>query len=831
MTEADRRAAQLAQQLDGPLADLAALLADLQRLCPTDISPDVLADLTALAKCEVGLRTRLATTIANLTNGDPGAQSMMPSLSALRHDLRTPLNGLRGYAELVMEELPNWPAGRALLEAVRAISDQVLDVVDTVLGATLPACDDEAAVADASHWGAPARILVIDDNTDNLIVLTRHLQRDGHEVVAEDSGMAALDRLLTRREEFDLLLLDYRLPDIEGTRVLELLKADPRLVRLPVLMISAGMDVEGIVRCIDLGAEDHLPKPFDPVLLRARISASLDKKRLREREEASWQQRLRSVMALVPDALLILNQDGRIEAANDAALVLFAIDGDGLISQPVARFLRLPSEAGADVAHLRGLAAGAAADGEGLRADGSRFAAELTVKELRQEDRQIFTVTVRDVSERKEAEARTAFLASHDPLTGLFNRAGMLEVLAATGTGHCLLIDLLPDREMADWLVPGLDEAMQRAMAARLESLLAPNDRLGRLDGTEFVLLRPGNNDDAAAVQLGEAIVDLFQPPLDADGTEVDLRVMIGISRLDGGPTMAEEWLKEALLAAMKARSHGDGAVVTYHPNLLAAARRQKQLQRSLRHAVAEQQFELRYQPKIALADGCVIGVEALLRWHHPRDGWISPAEFIPVAESSGLIQPLGEWVLETACRQARRWSEQGLRLPVAVNVSAVQFRRRTIVETVARILDQSGLEPDLLEVEITESAIMDDADGVRDMLAELRRAGVAVTIDDFGTGFSSLSYLQHLPLNKLKIDRSFVRDVTSNSRSQAIANTIVALADRLGLITIAEGVENIDQASFLRAIGCAQAQGFAYAPALVADELLAYARRPVGLN
>jgi|GEM_PF-261747 len=815
MTEADRRAAQLAQQLSGPLADLAALLGDLQRLCPTDVPMEVVADLAALVKCEANLRSRLATTIASLTSDDPVAQSMMPSLSALRHDLRTPLNGLRGYAELVMEELPDWPAGRALLVAVRAIGDQILSVVDTVLGATLSAYEDDTTSPASASWVAPARILVIDDNPDNLIVLARHLQRDGHEVVAEACGMAALDRLLTRREEFDLLLLDYRLPDVEGTRVLELLKADPRLMRLPVIMISAGMDVDGIVRCIDLGAEDHLPKPFDPVLLRARIGASLDKKRLREREEASWQQRLRSVMALVPDALLIFNQDGRIEAANDAALFLFGIDADGLVSQPIARFLRLPSDG--------------ATDGEGLRADGSRFAAELTVKELRQDDRQVFTATVRDVSERKEAEARTAFLASHDPLTGLFNRAGMLEALANTGQGHCLMIELLPDREMADWLVPGLDEAMQRAIAARLEPMLAVGDRLGRLDGTEFVLVRPGDHDDAHAVQLGEDIIDVFRLPLDADGTEVDLRVMIGITRLEGSATPADEWLKQALLAAMKARAHGDGAVVTYHPNLLAAARRQKQLQRNLRHAVSEQQFQLRYQPKIALADGQVIGVEALLRWHHPRDGWISPAEFIPVAESCGLIQPLGEWVLETACRQAQRWSEQGLRLPVAVNVSAVQFRRGTIVETVARILEQSGLSPEMLEVEITESVIMDDADGVRAMLLELRRTGVAVTIDDFGTGFSSLSYLQHLPLSKLKIDRSFVRDVTNNSRSQAIANTIVALADRLGLITIAEGVESPDQASFLRAIGCAQAQGFAYAPALMAEELVAFARQPVG--
>lgn len=799
-------------------------MAGLRVVRPADLADSLAADFEALFESELRLVHTMRTNLDRSSEGKA-------TYATVRHELRTPLNAMRGYTELLLEDIGAVEI-RTLLSALLAATDRLIQTIDEHLGESAQAVEEVEQVRPFQPVQS-ATILVVDDNSDNLTVLTRRLSRDGHRTVTASDGASAL--ALMRREDFDVVLLDFQMPDMDGAAVLAEMKADEHLRNLPVVMLSAGMDLNSIVRCIELGAEDYVPKPFNPVLLRARIGASLEKKRLREREKASWEQRLRGIMELVVDGLALVGAGGLIEAINPIGEAIFGHPPDALLGRPVIELFpadeRASDRAGAlaDWLDQAQRDVGTTRETEGRRANGDVFAMEVSIKEVRQNDRQLFVLALRDITERKAAEARTAYLARYDSLTSLPNRAMFQEWLGQYGglessrqrPGGLFVFGIASDRELDDTLGLGADDLMLRSAAVRLRGLLRRTDMLSRLDGSEFAVLRPHLDRGESLGELAETVIGAFTAPLDVDGSEVSLAINAGFVPIPQAGLQAEELLRRAGLAMGRARAEGPGSIAEFAPGMLDAARRRKLLERHLRAGIADRVFELHYQPKIDLASGDTVGLEALLRWSNPELGQISPAEFVPVAEASGLILPLGDWVIRNACRQLAEWKANGGEcLPVAVNVSGAQFRRNVVVETVRQALAETGLDPSFLEIEITESALMHDAENARQLLFALRDLGVAVTIDDFGTGYSSLSYLQRFPLNKLKIDKSFISDVTDSLQARAIANTIVTLAEHLGLVSIAEGVETDDQEDFLRRIGCRQAQGFIYSPAIPPAQL-----------
>ncbi|HTJ97257.1 MAG TPA: bifunctional diguanylate cyclase/phosphodiesterase, partial [Rhodocyclaceae bacterium] len=360
-----------------------------------------------------------------------------------------------------------------------------------------------------------------------------------------------------------------------------------------------------------------------------------------------------------------------------------------------------------------------------------------------------------------------------------------------------------------------------RRFTERLRHCAAPREIISRLGADEFAMILPDLADGALAGVAGQLVLDALVAPISLAVGEVKIGASIGISLFPVDAETPEVLLQHADLALHDAKSRGNGQMSFYQSTMNEAVSERVALVTELHHALERGELELHYQPQVNLADQKVIGVEALMRWRHPQRGVIPPARFIPLAEESGLIVPMGAWALEEACRQNRAWQLAGLPpMVMAVNLSAVQFRERKLQETVARALANSQLDPGWLELEVTESVIMDGAERMLDQLADLRSLGVQLSIDDFGTGYSSLAYLTRFEVNKLKIDQAFVRGALKHERDATIVGTIIQMAKGLHLRVIAEGVETSEQAAMLLQHGCDEGQGYLFARPLPPAEL-----------
>jgi diguanylate cyclase (GGDEF)-like protein/PAS domain S-box-containing protein len=438
----------------------------------------------------------------------------------------------------------------------------------------------------------------------------------------------------------------------------------------------------------------------------------------------------------------------------------------------------------------------------------------------------------RDITERKRAEERLAFLAYHDELTGLPNRALLLDRLQQAlieAARHerrvaVVYLDLRDFKNVNDTLGHEAGDRVLQAVAERLQSCVRPGDTVARLGGDEFsvVLADVAQHEDVAHVM--QKIRAGFTPPFGAAGHELHLATTLGISLYPADGTDPESLLKNADIAMYRARERGDDYQY-YSADMTANAVERLALESDLRRALEREELFLHYQPQVSLASDAIVGVEALVRWRHPVHGMISPAKFIPLAEETGLILPIGEWVLRQACRQARAWRDAGWPLRVAVNVSAHQFRQPDLAGRVRRVLEETALEAHLLDVELTESLLVRDREAAAETLSELERLGVQISIDDFGTGYSSLSYLKRLPLHVLKVDQSFVRDIATDPNDAAIVRAVITLAHALEILTVAEGVETREQLAFLRQNGCDAIQGYYFSRPVPAAEITAMLR------
>lgn len=438
-----------------------------------------------------------------------------------------------------------------------------------------------------------------------------------------------------------------------------------------------------------------------------------------------------------------------------------------------------------------------------------------------------------DISARKSAEARVQQLVNFDSLTDLPSRALLQQRLPDMLAGHryadsilgVLFIDLDRFKNIADTFGHRASDEILRQVATRLQGCIGREDLLCRHGGDEFVLVLANVDHATELARRASLVREALARPMWLDGTELVLTASIGISVFPQDGDNADELLRRADAALHHAKAEGRDNVQFFTESLNARAAEFLQLEHSLRRALGRHEFRLHYQPQIDMRTGQLVGMEALVRWQHPSLGLVAPSKFIPVAEDTGMIVAIGEWVMLEACREAQRWRELGLAdVPVAVNLSANQFRAG-VRDCVARALAYSGLPANRLELEVTESLVMGAADQVIASLRELKEMGLILSIDDFGTGYSSLSYLKRFPIDRLKIDRSFVCDITTNPDDAAITTAIIHLGHNLRLHVVAEGVETRQQWDFLREQGCDQAQGYWISKPLDSEALLEFLR------
>jgi diguanylate cyclase (GGDEF)-like protein len=368
-------------------------------------------------------------------------------------------------------------------------------------------------------------------------------------------------------------------------------------------------------------------------------------------------------------------------------------------------------------------------------------------------------------------------------------------------------------------------DELLKAVTRHLRACLRPGDTAARLGGDEFVVLLDGVAGVGDAVRVAERIIETLGAPIELEGRQVFVRASVGIALGEDSESRADILLRNADVAMYEAKKEGKARSKVFNPSMFAQALRRLELENDLRRAIEHEELRLYYQPKVLLDTGTITGMEALIRWEHPKRGLILPGEFIPLAEETGLIVPLGRWVLQETCRRAHEWGEQyptALPLVTSVNLSVKQFQQRDLVREITGILRQTGLEPSRLQLEITESVVMDDAEYAADLLRELKGLGVKLAVDDFGTGYSSLVLLRRFPLDDLKIDKEFVDGLGKNDQDTAIVQLVIDLAHALGMQVVAEGVETVEQLAHLREMGCDQAQGYYFWESLPSEETAA---------
>ena len=665
---------------------------------------------------------------------------------------------------------------------------------------------------------APAKplLLLVDDVPTNLHLLAALLKAD-YRIKTATSGQAALD-LIARTEHPELILLDVMMPGMSGIEVLRHLRADHTTHEIPVIFVSADTSEQTQLDGLELGADDYLTKPVVGTVLRARVKNILARKR-NER-----QLRLAAhVFDYSGEAILITDRDNCIIEANPAFTRLTGYSAEEVRGQD-PRILSSGRNPRALYAEMwraikdRGFWQGELWDRHKNGATEPRLVTISTVCNPHGEiDYHISTFS--DIREQKATEERIRRIAYHDSLTGLPNRLHLSAALEQalnqaqrSGTEVALLfIDMDRFKLINDTLGHQVGDELLVEVAQRLKACVRESDIVARQGGDEFVVAITGLSEDLAATAVvGKILASLGQPYL------IGQRVLhsspsIGISIYPVDGTDATTLMKHADAAMYHAKDLGRNQVQYFKAELNAQAQRRLELETDLRGALAAQQFELHYQPKWCTKSQRISGVEALLRWHHPRLGLVPPLSFIPLAEETGLIDSIGQWVLEQACGQLAAWRDAGIvGLSMSINLSAHQLRSAQLLPSVRALLERFALQEDEIEFEITESVAMTNPAQAIELLRALRALGVRLAIDDFGTGYSSLAYLKHLPIQCLKVDKGFVRDIETDSNDAAICAATIALAHQLGLEVVAEGVETQAQSDFLTKLHhCDQLQGY----------------------
>ena len=687
--------------------------------------------------------------------------------------------------------------------------------------------------------------LVADDDAEMRLVVRTALEQDGWSVEEAGDGKQACS--IAEQLQPDIVLLDVAMPELNGLETCGKLRTLPGGAHIPVLMITGMDDQESIVRAYEAGATDFLSKPVNFMILRQRVQYMY-----RARQASRALQSERDFVSAVVDTaaalVLILDPEGRILRFNSSCELASGLSLDDVRDKTVWDVLVCPEEREQERRMFDRLISERATkhyEGSWTAADGSRREIAWSNAVLVDDDDAVEHVvcTGLDITERNEAEEKIRFLASYDPLTGLPNRSLMAErvdraIVAADEDGQQLAVLFLDlDRfkyvnatlghAVGDQLLKGVAERLAKSL--RLSDVLARHSQglrteLGRLAGDDFTVLLTGVSHAKEVAGIIERLQGALHRPFKLEDQEYMVTASVGATLYPADRTDAEGLLRSAESAMCASRDERRGGYHFYSAAMHTSVSRRFSLESELRQAIERGELVLHYQPKVSVETRTIVGAEALVRWQHPSRGLLPPATFIEVAEETGLIVPLGEWVLREACNQVMSWTEKGLRpVPVAVNLSSAQFHLDDLLARIILILNETAMNTDFLAIEVTESVIMRDARQASELLSRLNELGVQVAIDDFGTGYSSLSSLKDLPVHNLKIDRAFIEDLAESPKDVAVTRAIIAIGHGLGLTVVAEGVESEEQFAILREEKCDEIQGFLISPPVPGDQFTSW--------
>jgi diguanylate cyclase (GGDEF)-like protein/PAS domain S-box-containing protein len=700
----------------------------------------------------------------------------------------------------------------------------------------------------------PLDILIIEDEPRYLESTRLLLAHYRHRVDVAATGTQAFERLAKRA--YQVVLLDLRLPDASGLDILKHLSREQPTTL--VIVMSGDASLESPISALRLGAYDYLHKPYEPeelikTIRNAGQEIGLRASNLHMREQlAQSEQWHRFLVNNSPDIIFTLDGSGCFSYLNNSAERLLGYSKAELLGQPWQMLMHVND---LETAHYH----------MNDRRSGERATRNLELRfrrratgDLPEEDTAFITVELnasgiyqqqegqsrqfqgtygvaRDISDRKRAEATITFQAYHDLLTGLPNRALFKDRLTqamANARRHGLFLatmflDLDRFKTINDTLGHLVGDELLQAVSYRLRGCLREGDTLARIGGDEFMLLLPHIRSRDNASHIAEKILAALKAPFHIDQHELFISASIGISVFPEDGDTLEVLVKHADIAMYAAKDLGRNDYRFYDPEQNLSLDGRLAVENDLRRALQRNEFEVYYQPQVDVMSGLIIGMEALVRWRHPKRGMVTPGEFIPIAEESGLIAPISEWVLQSAFQQASHWRQMALpNGSLAINLSARQIEHPHFVEHFHDVMRANNLAGGQLDIEITESTLMRDMEGSIHKLKQLSVLGVEISIDDFGTGYSSLSYLKKLPVHTLKIDRSFVHDLSTQSNGSSIVAGIAAMAKGLRLNLVAEGVETEDQLAYLRDVGCNAYQGYLYSQPLCAEDATDMLRR-----
>jgi diguanylate cyclase (GGDEF)-like protein len=674
-------------------------------------------------------------------------------------------------------------------------------------------------------------ILVVDDDLACRLCIEAALQTEGYEVISVENGQQALDIAIKHLP--DMIIMDVMMPVMDGYTACAAIRDQEDQLNVPILMLNGLDDVESVEKLFNAGATDFISKPVNLAIFKQRVRYGL---KTRKSDLDLYRNQLRLAHAHKVAKIGYWEWDiarNHLFWSKEVYELLSVSAGD--FRQNYEAFLERVHED--DLENVQNATEASLKQGIPFSIEHRVISTDEKIQVVHQHAELIKNESgevvrmlgvVQDITERHLAQAQVEYQAYYDNLTGLPNRTlfydRMNHALKASRRGKAeiaiFLIDLDRFKNINDSLGHDIGDGLLESVARGLSSVIREEDTLARLGGDEFALIIEDVVSNDAVITVANKLIDIMSSAQYINGNELISTGSIGVTISSAESRDKELLIKQADLAMYQAKESGGNRFCFYSAEMKSRAHQSLILEKELRQALERDELVVFYQPKISVRSGRIKGMEALVRWRHPEKGLVPPFDFIPIAEETGLIVPIGRWVLKEACKQTIAWQEQGFRdLTVSVNVSAKQFHYQGYVDEVRNALESSGISPWFVDLEVTESCTMNNVESAIRILESFRQMGIRISMDDFGTGYSSLSFLDQLPLDTLKVDRAFIKDINAQGKNGELARLIISMARSLRLSVVAEGVETKDHLEFLRTNGCDEYQGFLFSPPVPASE------------